>query len=262
MADSSLELSFDLASDLAPEWILPDWDAPANIQAFCSTRHSAGESLPPYDSFNIAMHVGDEPEHVESNRQRLPMPDIQWLEQVHSTRALQLPYTGDDLKADACFTFQPEIACAVMTADCLPILLCGGDSQGQAKWIAAIHAGWRGLANGIIEQTISDIRSASAEPIQLTNVQAWLGPAISVNAFEVGEDVKAAFLEFDDDFYWASSTGKFFADLYSIARKKLNALGIVSVSGGDLCTYSDPERFYSYRRDGKTGRMVSLIWIK
>lgn len=261
MSDEKIHIP-DLTSDLAPEWILPNWNVPANVQAFCSTRNSAGVSLPPYDAFNVAMHVGDDPEHVESNRQRLPMSGIQWLEQIHSTRAIQLPYIGDDLKADACFTFQQGVACAVMTADCLPILLCDPDSNSEVKWVAAIHAGWRGLANGIVEQTIRELQSASPEPIQLENAQAWLGPAISVNAFEVGEDVKEAFPEFDEDFFWTHSTGKFFADLYSIARKKLNALGIVNVSGGDLCTYSDSERFYSYRRDGKTGRMVSFICIR
>ncbi|ARN72819.1 peptidoglycan editing factor PgeF [Oceanicoccus sagamiensis] len=243
--------------------ITPDWPAPDNIVALTSTR-IGGVSGPPYDSFNVAAHVDDDPAKVEANRQRLfkycqGIEQIQWLNQTHSATVVN---AGDAVcpDADASFTPLPAIACAVMTADCLPLIAC--DQQGRQ--IAAIHAGWRGLAGGVIDATMAKFTVPSSE------IMVWLGPAISQANFEVGEDVRQQFLQAFNNSDQAAvlqafrenshRPGFYFADLYQLARIRLNNLGISAIYGGDFCTYKDSDRFYSYRRDGQTGRMVTLIY--
>jgi polyphenol oxidase len=241
-------------------FIVPEWPAPENIVALTTTRQG-GVSVGPYQSFNLAAHVGDAPEHVATNRQKLitelklPVAPY-WLQQVHGTTALCLPDT-DTRVADASYTEAPEQICAVLTADCLPVLLCNR----QGTEVAAIHAGWKGLAAGVIEACVTRLNT----PVQ--DLLAWLGPAISQRNFEVGRDVLAAFVTVDpahqQAFIPATKSGNYQADLYLIARQKLAKLGISAVYGGDYCTYADKELFYSYRRDGEaTGRMASLIYFK
>lgn len=242
-----------------PGWIIPVWPAPISVRALCTTRCiELGRSKAPYDQFNMAEHVGDSSEVVINNRSQLPCPNITWLEQIHSVRSIELPVTNQDLKADASFTLQPETTCVVMTADCLPILVC--DKKG--RWVGAIHAGWRGLANGIIEKTLISIKNKYSESFQTEDVLIWMGPAIGSNAFEVGQEVYDAFDGHSKAFQPLSTEGKYLCNLYQIARTKLRKFGISHVFGGDFCTYSDTEHFYSYRRDGITGRMASLIWIE
>ena len=243
--------------------IKPDWPAPANVLALSTTR-IGGVSSPPYDSLNLAHHVGDTPAAVDANRQLLAeyLPDrvdVQWLQQVHGTAVLEASKGAPGYpEADACFTRETRVACAILTADCLPVLLC--DRAGSV--VAAAHAGWRGLAAGVIE---SAVRAMQVEP---ETVIAWLGPAIGPHAFEVGPEVRDAFLAastanaaeacFEPS---AAHEGHFLADLYALARLRLNALGVSAVYGGECCTYAESERFFSYRRDGQTGRMASLILI-
>lgn len=248
-------------SDLHPNWILPQWSVPPFIKAASTTRHGFGHSPSPYHHFNLAQHVGDIADSVNSNRALLPFPHLHWLEQVHGTEAVQLPTNDLSLVADASFTFEMGVTCVVMTADCLPILLC--DSQG--RWVAAIHAGWRGLASGIIESTLQKIQDTAPHLYKSEDVRAWLGPAIGQDAFEVGEDVVNAFPRFPHAFKEKAThlglDNKFTGDLYLLARETLQLAGVTAVSGGEYCTFSDPTRFYSYRRDGQTGRMASLITI-
>ena len=256
-------------------WILPDWPAPSSVRAMMTTRAGleGGESLvpagtdDPYGNFNLALHVGDDPRTVIANRQRLrhgppALPsDPLWLNQVHGTRVLDAESyrqgTGADAEADAdaCVARTPGLVCAVLTADCLPLLLC--DGQGTA--VAAAHAGWRGLAAGVIESTVAAMH---IEPARLL---AWMGPAIGPSAFEVGDEVRAAFCRHDpqaEGAFVANLRGKWLCDLYLLARQRLAALGVNQVSGGEGCTFSEPRRFYSYRRDGVTGRMATLIWLQ
>jgi YfiH family protein len=237
--------------------IRPDWPAPPMVRAVVTTR-AGGVSLPPYDSLNLGDHVGDDPAAVRTNRQRLSealsLPAApRWLRQVHGTCSVEASACSDQCEADAAHTRTPGIVCAVLTADCLPLLLC--DREGRQ--VAAVHAGWRGLLNGVIEQTLARM----AEPEALL---AWMGPAIGPRAFEVGEEVHEAFCAEDsaaEAAFSPSASGRYLADIYALARQRLTRAGVVEVSGGDYCTYSEPERFYSYRRDGQTGRMASLIWI-
>jgi len=240
-------------------WIVPDWPAPDNIAALTTTR-IGGVSSAPFNSFNVAAHVDDDLQTVETNRQWLldhceGLEQIQWLNQIHSNRVAN---AGQECcpDADACFTAQPAIACAVMTADCLPLIIC--DKQGEE--IAAAHAGWRGLAGGVIDNTVAQFTAEKSDLL------VWLGPAISQVNFEVGAEVRQQFLEafgvqaqqaFKANRY---RDGHYFADLYQLARIRLKALGISHIYGGDFCSYDDSEQFYSYRRDGQTGRMVTLIY--
>lgn len=248
-------------------WITPDWPAPPEVRAISTTRHH-GVATGVYASLNLALHVGDEASTVLANRQllteqaQLPATPA-WLEQVHGTTVLDLAnWTGDVIAADAALAQQANQVCVVMTADCLPILLCwqGGhcqDGQAAKQQVAAIHAGWRGLCNGIIEQTLAHF----SEPTQL---MAWLGPAIGPTAFEVGAEVRAAFLAKDpaaELAFVAQPSGKYLADLYQLARLRLQAAGVSAIYGGNYCTFTQQERFFSYRRDGQTGRQASLIWI-
>jgi purine-nucleoside/S-methyl-5'-thioadenosine phosphorylase / adenosine deaminase len=251
-------------------WITPQWDAPANVRALITTRQTlVGESASasPYDSFNLALHVDDEESAVLANRLVLQKAlkvehQPQWLEQIHSTKVVEAK--SDDLvrTADASQTSTLGLPCVVMTADCLPILLC--DTEGTQ--VAAVHAGWRGLAKGIVRDTLKQF-SAPADQII-----AYLGPAIGQNHFEVGIEVLEGFYDnalspahcevISSAFRpSASHPMKFNADLYQLARAELEQLGVSSISGGDFCTVEDAERFYSYRRDGQTGRMASLIYL-
>ena len=240
------------------ELILPDWPAPEWVRALTTTR-LGGVSLPPFDSLNLGDHVGDDPAAVAENRRRLvaelglPAEPV-WLTQVHGTSSADAARVGGGCEADASHTDQAGVVCAVLTADCLPVLLC--DCEGRK--VAAVHAGWRGLLNGVIEQTIAAM-GAEGE------LMAWLGPAIGPDAFEVGEEVREAFLADEsatEAAFVPSANDRWLADIYTLARLRLNRAGVMALSGGEYCTYSDPRRFYSYRRDGRTGRMASLIWIE
>lgn len=239
------------------EFLVPDWPASPSVRAVMTTRRG-GFSTGPYASFNLASHVGDDARAVAANRQRLrdalSLPsDPQWLTQVHGRRVAMLsgPSSGS---ADAAVAFEPGPVAAVLTADCLPVFLASraGNRVGLA------HAGWRGLAAGVVETTVAAL---ATDP---TDLIAWLGPAIGPAAFEVGGEVRAMFVatepESDADFRPGSGR-KYLADLPGLARRRLAACGVTAVYGGDHCTVADPTRFFSYRRDGQTGRMAALIWL-
>jgi YfiH family protein len=238
-------------------WLPAQWPAPGHIHAGCTTR-LGGVSQPPYDSLNLAMHVEDDPESVLVNRRRLStylgLPaEPHWLQQVHGCGV-----STDDRPletADACVTQIRGRVCAVMTADCLPLLIA--DRTGTC--VAAVHAGWRGLASQAISQTIDKM------PVAASELLAWLGPAIGPKAFEVGGEVRDEFLRqnarFADCFVTGRQPGKWLLDIYRLARLQLAACAVDNVYGGSFCTYQDTQRFYSYRRDKMTGRMASLIWM-
>lgn len=238
--------------------IIPQWYAPANVRA-CSTTRQGGVSQAPWDSLNLGGHVGDNAQDVQTNRERLAqMAEIPtmpvWLEQVHGTRVLHLTAkTPDSLQADAAYTRERGVACAVMTADCLPVLFSSLDG----KEVAAAHAGWRGLCAGVLEATL-DAFSAPAEEII-----AWLGPAIGPAAFEVGPEVRDAFLAQNSttDVAFRPVGEKYYADIWQLARIRLALRGVSHIMGGGCCTVSDREQFFSFRRNGITGRMASLIWL-
>ncbi|MEQ9544410.1 MAG: peptidoglycan editing factor PgeF [Marinobacter sp.] len=240
--------------------ILPDWPAPARVRAISTTR-LGGVSPAPWESMNLGSHVGDDPQHVQENRQRLAamagidLCKVGWLDQVHGTDVVLLPVAGVP-KADASHTAQVGHGCVIMTADCLPVLLC--DVSGTR--VGAAHAGWRGLCDGVLEAFVSDMGGNPAE------LMAWLGPAIGPRQFEVGAEVREAFLLHDPTAADAFSgqgarEGHYMADIYLLARQRLAASGVSKVYGGDRCTVSEPETFFSYRRDGQTGRMASMIWL-
>lgn len=229
--------------------------------AFTTTRRG-GCSAPPYASLNLGHHVGDTPGAVAANRERLleslsagqsGVTRIQWLRQLHGTGVVAAPAGEEYPQADACWTRERGVACAVLTADCLPVLFC--DRAGTT--VAAAHAGWRGLAAGVLEATVAAMGSPAADLL------AWLGPAIGPGAFEVGAEVREVFCRgnaaAEQAFLPAHRPGHYFADLYALAQLRLAGIGVGRVYGGDLCTHSDPGSFYSYRRDGETGRMASLI---
>ncbi len=241
------------------KWITPRWNAPMNVKAYTSTRHG-GVSVPPFDSFNLASHVGDDPVAVAANRallkQNLALPSEPcWLQQVHGTQVLSADSENLEACADASFTTERGQVCVVMTADCLPVFFC--DREGTK--VAVAHAGWRGLAAGVLENTLEALALPPAE------VLVWLAPAISVKAFEVGEDVRAAFVAQDDNasqaFIFKDET-HWLANLYLLARQRLALCGVLDVSGGEHCTFSEPDLFYSYRREAITGRMAHLIWLE
>jgi len=269
--------------------IVPDWPAPANVKALQTTRHG-GFSAAPYDTLNLGSHVGDNPQAVARNRQLLAplMPsEPVWLEQVHGTVVAIADAASCAPQADACVARHRGAVCVVMTADCLPVLLC--DEAGTV--VGSAHAGWKGLAAGIIEATV---KVMDTEP---RNLMAWLGPAIGREAFEVGAEVRADFVAHQaqaaEAFIAHGSQGKYHADIYLLARQRLNALGITRIfgggcdtllhssrlreqppsappapadsvaprRGGDFCTYHQKDKFFSYRRDGVTGRMGTFIWL-
>ena len=250
-----------LVADASHDWLRPDIGA-RGIQVISTTR-AGGASTGKFAGFNVSGHVGDIDEVVQANRQILygqlpPASTITWLSQVHGTRVIHAPSEySKGVEADAVWSDEPRLACAVMTADCLPIIL----SDVEGRCVAAAHCGWRGLAGGILRRTIE------AMPVDPSRLVAWLGPAIGPSAFEVGNDVLAAFYLAEDDLavrLIPETDNKYFLDLNILAGRQLLALGLdpSHISGGDTCTYSDPQRFYSYRRDGQTGRMVTLILKK
>jgi YfiH family protein len=236
--------------------IIPDWPAPSNVKALQTTR-AGGISSPPYDSLNLGAHVGDAPMAVERNRillnSLLPSEPV-WLNQTHGTVVVNADSAGCFPQSDACIARQQSAVCVVMTADCLPILLC--DTQGSVVGVA--HAGWKGLVAGVLESTVQAMEVAPE------NIMVWLGPAISQDAFEVGDEVRVAFVAIQPQAAAAfvpGRNGKWFADLYALARLRLNALGINRIYGGGSCTYRDRDQYFSYRRDGVTGRMGTFIWL-
>lgn len=239
------------------EWIVPDWPAPAGVRALITTR-SGGVSVGPCAALNLAAHVGDDPAAVAENRRRLRLhlpAEPLWLAQVHGVGVADAASAPAGVEADAAVASRKNAVCAVLTADCLPVLLC--DEGGTV--VAAAHAGWRGLAAGVIEAAV---QAMAAPPSRLL---AYLGPAIGPQSFEVGAEVRDAFMTCSAaaaDAFVSKGRGKYLADLYCLARQRLNALGVSRVFGGGRCTYSDAEHFYSYRRDRAAGRMASLIWLE
>lgn len=255
------------------DWIVPDWPAPPRVRALQTTR-AGGVSVGGYASLNLGDHVGDDPAAVAQNRallrRGLPAEPV-WLKQVHGNIVIDGDSAGGVPEADAAVARKPGTVCAVLTADCLPLLLC--DQDGMV--VGAAHAGWRGLAGGVVEAAV---RAMEVAPERLL---VWLGPAIGPQAFEVGDEVRQAFMAHDPQaakaFVPASAihaqnsqlltlhssplTKKWLADIYLLARQRLALLGVERVYGGGLCTYGDAERFYSYRRGRATGRMASLIWL-
>ena len=236
-------------------WLTPDWPAPASVRA-CVTTREGGVSEAPFDSLNLGDHVDDRPEAVAENRRRLTEHfSIQpaWLQQVHGIAVVHAD-PGVVATADASWTATPGIACAAMTADCLPALFC--DRAGTR--VAAAHAGWRGLAAGVLEATLDSLDVPADE------VLVWLGPAIGPKAFEVGPEVREVFInqlpEAAEAFVPSNNAGKFMADIYLLARLRLAERGVTAVYGGGFCTVTDP-RFFSYRRASRTGRFASLVWL-
>ncbi len=237
--------------------ILPDWPAPPTVRALSTTR-PGGVSTDGYASLNLATHVGDAPDCVAENRARLQglLPsEPMWLEQVHGTDVAPWRDAEGPVTADAAFTSSANAVCVVMTADCLPVLFC--DRSGTV--VAAAHAGWRGLLGGVLEHTLR------AMQVPGEHVLAWLGPAIGPRAFEVGDEVREAFIAADpvhrEAFVAAGRPGKWLANLYRLATQRLRAAGVLAIHGGDRCTYEESGTFFSYRRDGLTGRQASLVWL-
>jgi YfiH family protein len=241
-------------------WILPDWPAPAEVRAL-STQRRGGVSAAPFESLNLGAHVGDSGEAVGENRRRLcttaglPAEPV-WLSQQHGTNVLDLDGAHDaPAGADASFTRRPGRVCAILTADCMPVLLASDSGAG----VAAAHAGWRGVAAGVIEATV---RALALPPQSLL---AWLGPAIGPVHFEIGAEVRKELLRADPEAEAAfeqNARGRYMANLAALVRRRLKRLGIARIYGGDACTYAAPEEYFSYRRDGRTGRQATLIWLE
>jgi hypothetical protein len=244
------------------DWIVPDWPAPTRVRALITSRNG-GVSRAPFDSMNLGTRVGDDAWHVQENRARLRalLPaEPHWLRQVHGARVTEARRAAAEEEADACVARTPGEVCVVLVADCLPVLFC--DRAGSV--VAAAHAGWRGLSHGVLESTVAAMGPAGADLL------AWLGPAIGPDAFEVGRDVLDAFtaVDFGAAACFRSkppgpdSEPKWFADLYALARRRLAAVGVRAVFGGGLCTSSDARRFFSHRRDRRTGRQAALVWLE
>ena len=242
-------------------FIIPNWPAPSNVKALQTTR-ADGISLAPYNSLNLGSHVKDNPMHVAHNRQILsqflPSEPV-WLNQVHGINVVDAANTDCVPDADASYSTRKNVVCVTMTADCLPILVC--DTAGTA--IASIHAGWRSLCDGVIEATIAKL------PVDSNQLMAWLGPAIGPNAFEVGAEVRTQFIAKDAqaELAFKPHGDKLLCDIYKIATQRLNNLGVTKIYGGGQenepwCTFTDEKRFFSFRRDGETGRMATLIWLQ
>ncbi len=235
-------------------FIFPTWNAPANVHAIMTTRNG-GVSKSPYNTFNLATHVDDDLKVVLENRRLLKtelslLNEPFWLNQIHSNTVIEASTNLILPKADASFSNQKNVVCAVMTADCLPILICSKDGT----QIAAIHAGWRGLEKNIISNTVAALKTK--------DLIAWLGAAIGAECFEVGDDVRDVFLKKSQDYLVAfkKNGSHWLADIYQLARIELNFLGITEIYGGEFCTVTEAEKFYSYRREKQTGRMAALIW--
>lgn len=255
-----------LTDPLSEAWLQAQWSAPDSVLAFVSTR-AGGVSVPPFDQFNLGLHVGDDPVAVLANRQRLSetLPahlHLQWLDQVHGIQVVEAQADEVTRRGDAVYVDKPGLGGTVMTADCLPVFF----ASKSGKRVALAHAGWRGLADGVLEQTLARFPDAPAD------VLVFLGPAIGPCHFEVGAEVRKIFIESastaalaesfrEQAFRSSAEPGKYLADLYLLATLKLRALGVEQISGGTLCTYCDRDRFFSYRRDTQTGRFVSLIGI-
>lgn len=256
---------------MSNEIIIPEWDAPKNVKSIITTRQG-GYSQAPFNSFNLAEHVDDKPVNVKHNRQHLmnwlPAEPI-WLNQVHSNAVIEAHHANLRTDADGSYTTSNDCVSVVMTADCLPVLIC--NLQGNV--VAAVHAGWRGLLNGILVKAVEKVIRAGQ--CQARDLLVWLGPAIGPEQFEVGEEVRQKFLAQaqDNNFpdrqhieHCFSSVNykknKYLADIYQLARSILVHQGVANISGGNYCTYSEEDKFFSYRRDGKTGRMASLIWLE
>ena len=243
----------------ADEIVRADWAAPAHVQAFCTTREG-GVSRPPYDTMNLGLHVGDDPTAVRENRRRLVarhgLPCApEWLRQVHGVRLVRADQAKHDIPADGCWTDEPGRCVAVMTADCLPVVLCNA----QGDRVAVVHAGWRGLADGVLAAALDVFAPDDA-------LHAWLGPAIGPQAFEVGDEVRAAFTQrraaYADAFRPTGAPGKHWCDLYALARSELRTERPITISGGDRCTHAERERFHSHRRDGTaSGRLATVAWL-
>ena len=250
---------------MASHIITPDWPAASRIHAFSTTRNStpngSDENIGNFDSFNLALHVDDDAQKVKANRQHLveqlnlPREPL-WLNQVHGHRVVNAAQFSNTLPAaDASFSDQPNHICTVMSADCLPLLFCNR----KGNKVAAAHAGWRGLADGVIENTAASLNESPHR------ILVWLGPAIGPQSFEVGEEVRDVFIKAlpaSVDAFVQNRSGHFLADIYKLARLRLKAIGIETVYGGEYCTFSDTNQFYSYRRDAKTGRQASLIFFE
>ena len=248
--------------------IEPSWTVSQQIQAFCTTRQG-GISKPPFNSLNLGLHAGDDVVDVLQNRvivrSELPAEPL-WLKQIHgvtvSTPALRNTFGDEPFEADAAVTNIPNEVLAILAADCMPVLF----ASKAGDVIGAAHAGWRGLSGGVLENTINEMMALSPG-LTTSDIRAWLGPAIGPSAFEVGEDVLQAFTQQGKDILSKAfipiigTPGKYLADLYLLARDRLRVLGIEQITGGEFCTVSSPERFFSYRRDKVTGRFASLIWI-
>jgi hypothetical protein len=238
-----------------PDWIVPDWPAPASVKAFITTR-AGGVSGGAYGSLNLGLRTGDDAQAVASNRKRLceSLPqEPQWLKQVHGAGVVEADRLAGVPEADAAIARKPDTVCAVLVADCIPVLLA--DRAGTT--VAMAHCGWRGLAGGILENTLTRM---SLPPGQIL---AYLGPGIGPRAFEVGADVRDAFLAVDaqaEVAFAPHAAGKWLADLFLLARQRLARAGVGSIHGGGLCTFTDSQRFFSYRRDRTTGRMAAVIW--
>ena len=243
-----------------PQLEMPAWGAPANVGAVMTLR-GGGVSEGPYASLNLGGRCGDDPGHVAANRRRLrehlSLPgEPRWLRQVHGARVVAAHDAAPDTEqADASWTDRPGVVCAILAADCMPVLLC--DRAGRV--VAAAHAGWRGLAAGVLEATVA------ALPVDPGQLLAWRGPAIGPGRFEVGAEVRDAFCDIDTAAAAAfrpGASGKYLADLYALARQRLLRVGVSEVSGGGQCTVSEPARFFSFRRDSVTGRMAALAWLR
>ncbi len=238
------------------DWIVPDWPVIATVRALTTTR-AGGVSRGRYAGMNLGARVGDDPGAVARNREALRMHlpvDPSWLEQVHGTDVVELEHAPPLARADGAVARTRHRVCAVLTADCLPVLLAAR----TGRVVGVAHAGWRGLASGVIEATLARMGVPGGE------VVAWLGPGISQAAYEVGQDVYESFAARDPGARAAfrpGAPGKYHADLYALARRRLSAAGVTAVHGGAFCTYGEPNRFYSYRRDGTTGRMATLVWM-
>lgn len=246
---------------MSGEWIIPDWPAPANVRAVVSTRNGPGVSPPPFDALNLGAHCGDDPNAVARNRANLcaalQLPAMpRWLKQVHGTGVVRFDAADEarERHADAACTGTRGVVLAILTADCLPILLCAGDGTE----VAAAHAGWRGLCAGVLENTLAAMRSRRED------ILAWLGPAIGPSSYEVGDEVREAFLARDaaaTQAFVPTRSGHWRCDLYMLARQRVHAAGVGRIFGGGFDTFSDA-RLYSYRRSGaSSGRFASLVWI-
>lgn len=240
--------------------LTPDWPAPSNVRTGVTTRQG-GVSAAPWTSLNLGTHVGDDPQAVAANRAALRtlLPaEPSWLEQVHGVDCVNAASISSPVVADASFSRDRHVVCTVMTADCLPVLLC--NTAGTV--VAAAHAGWRGLCAGVLERTVVAMENGLAVPGEL---MAWLGPAIGPSAFEVGPEVRAAFLAISPDADTSAAFepkgDKYLCDIYALAKLRLRSVGVSRIYGGEHCTVTNNEWFYSYRRDGVTGRMASLIWL-